>query len=149
LVFEGIYWLGLIATAGYGVQGFAQSLPYFRSLDTLLYSLVVGVIPVVVEAVILPIILFIFAFKLNPTRPLKTAVKWGAITGTVYILVFWLTNTSLWLSVVRSKGIGYLWVEVTHVNGIEHLFITRNTWLALSQQCSVCWRWQFTLATSP
>jgi hypothetical protein len=121
LVFEGIYWLGLIATAGYGVQGFGLSIFHFRSLNTLLYSLAVGVIPAVVEAVILPIILFIFAFKLNPNRPLKTSVKWGAITGTVYIIVFWLTNTSIWLSVVRSKGLGYLWVEVNHVNGVEHL----------------------------
>jgi hypothetical protein len=121
LVFEGIYWLGLIATSGYSVQFFSQLLSHNRSLDTLLYNLMAGVIPAVVEAIVLPIILFIFAFKLNHNKPLKTGVKLGLITGTLYIVVFWLTNTSSWLGVVRSKGIQYLWVEATKVNGVDLL----------------------------
>lgn len=120
LVFEGIYWLGLIATAGYGVEGFGLSFFRYRSLFTLLYSLLVGVIPTVVEAVILPLSLFILAFKLNPNKPIRSPIKWGLITVTIYIVVFWLINTSIWLSVVRGKGIEYLWVEVTQVNGVEH-----------------------------
>ncbi len=124
LIFEGIYWLGLIATAGYSVEGFGQSLFLHRTLETLLYSLLVSVIPTVIEAVILPLCLFILAFKLNPNKSLRVPIKWGLITGTIYVVVFWLINTSIWLSVVigpRSKGIEYLWVEVTQVNGIEHL----------------------------
>lgn len=121
LVFEGIYWLGLIATAGYSVQSFGLSIFHNRSLDTLLYSLLVSVIPMVVEAIILPLSLFILAFKLNPNKPLKAPIKWALITGTIYIIVFWLINTSIWLSVIRGKGIEYLWVEVTKVNGIEHV----------------------------
>jgi hypothetical protein len=119
LVFEGIYWLGLIATAGYSVLGFGQALFHNRSLDTLLYILGVSMIPTLIEALILPIILFIFAYKLNPNKPLKAPIKWGLITGIFYILVFWLINTSIWLSVVRGKGIEYLWLEVIKVNGIE------------------------------
>ena len=115
LVFEGIYWLGLIAMSGYSVQFFSQLLSHNRSLDTLLYNLMAGVIPAVVEAIVLPIILFFFAFNLNHNKPLKTGVKWGLITGTLYIVVFWLTNTSSWLGVVRSKGIQYLWVDATKV----------------------------------
>lgn len=117
LVFEGIYWLGLIATAYYTV------LVLSRPSVNLLSYLLVSVIPTVVEAIILPIILFIFAFKLNPNKPFKTSVRWGFITGTLYIFVFWMTNTGSWIGVLseRGKGIQYLWKEVTQVNGIEHV----------------------------
>jgi hypothetical protein len=121
LIFEGIYWLGLIATTGYSIQFFSQLLAHSRSLNTILYNLVAGFVPAVFEAIILPIILFIFALKLNHNKPFKTGVKWGLVTGTFYIFVFWLNNTSSWLGVVRSKGIQYLWVEATKVNGIEQL----------------------------
>jgi hypothetical protein len=117
MVFEGIYWLGLIATAGYSVQGFWLSLSYYRSIVNLLYSLLLNAIPTVVEAVILPIVLFIFAFKLNPNKPLKGAIKWGLISGTIFVVVFWLINTGMWVSVIREKGIEYLWKSVTQVNG--------------------------------
>lgn len=108
LVFEGIYWLGLIATAGYSVQSFWPILLRHRSLYNLLYTLGVSVIPTVVEAVIFPIVLFIFAFKLSPNKPLKAPIKWGFITGTVLIVVFWLINTSIWLGLTRQKGMAFL-----------------------------------------
>ena len=112
LVFEGIYWLGLSATAGYSVQSFWLTLLHYRSIVTLLNSLLLGAIPTVVEAIILPIALFVFAFKLNPNKPLKKPIKWGLITGTIYIVVFWLINTSIWEGVVwggvHQKGIEYL-----------------------------------------
>ena len=104
LVFEGIYWLGLVATAGYSIQGFASTLQRYHSLSFILNSLGLNVIPTVLEAVILPIVLFIFAFKLNPNKPFKIAIKWGSITGTVYILVFWLINSSIWVGLVDQKG---------------------------------------------
>ena len=96
LVFEGIYWLGLSATAGYSILSFGQTVLHYRSIVTLLNSLLLSAIPTVVEAIILPIVLFIFAFKLNPNKPLKKPIKWGLITGTIYIVVFWLINTSIW-----------------------------------------------------
>ncbi len=114
LVFEGIYWLGLIATAGFNVLGFgmiAGNLPILLSL----YSLLLNVIPSVVEAVILPISLFILAFKLSPNKPLKGAIKWGLITGTIYIVVFWLIYTSIWAGVVLEKGTGYLTAYPEHL----------------------------------
>lgn len=119
LVFEGIYWLGLIATAGYSVQDFLMLLARNGSLNSLLNSMFTGVIPTVMEAVILPITLFIFAAKLNPAKPLKTPIKWGFIVGVVYIVVFWLTNTANWLGVLATKGTSYLWMEVTQINGVE------------------------------
>lgn len=115
LVFEGIYWLGLIATAGFSVQSFGQMLSRSLPLSTLLNMLLVSVIPTVVESVILPITLFILAFKLNPNKPLKNAIKWGLITGTIYIVVFWLINTSSWVGVVRQKGTEYLTARPEHL----------------------------------
>lgn len=119
LVFEGIYWLGLATTAGYSLQGFVGLLSINPPLSILLYSLFSSVIPTILEAIILPIILFIFAAKLNPNKPLKTPIKWGFITGTVFAVVFWLINTSIWVSVIRQKGVDYLWQVVTEVNGVE------------------------------
>src|SRR5665647_1887567 len=113
LVFEGIYWLGLSATAWYSVQSFGLTVLHYRSIVTLLSSLLLSAIPTVVEAIILPIVLFVFAFNLNPNKPLKKPIKWGLITGTIYIVVFWLINTSIWEGVVwgggvRQKGTEYL-----------------------------------------
>jgi hypothetical protein len=36
------------------------------------------------------------------------AIKWGLITGTIYILVFWLSNTTMWASTITQKGTEYL-----------------------------------------
>jgi hypothetical protein len=122
LVFEGIYWLGLIATAYYSVQNFWMFL-HGGFLTLTLESLFLGAIPTVAEALVLPIMLFIFAYKLNPNKPFRTSVKWASITSTIFILVFWLTNTSSWVGVLleRGKGIGYLLSETVQVNGAQHL----------------------------
>ena len=123
LVFEGIYWLGLATTAGYSAESFWQLLSKNTSLVNLTYSLSLGVIPTILEAIILPIILIIFAIKLNPKKPLKTSIKWGLITSTLYIIVFWLINTAEWISVIRQrgKGIQYLWMTITPVNGVNQI----------------------------
>lgn len=115
LVFEGIYWLGLVTTAGYSVQAFWSSLVHHQPFVNLLYSLLTSVIPPVMEAIILPIILFIFAFKLKPNKPIKTPIKWGFIASTVYIVVFWLTNTSSWLGLAQLKGTEYLTARPEHL----------------------------------
>jgi len=117
LVFEGIYWLGLVATAGFSVLNFGQMLSRTRPLISLLNNLLVSVIPTVIEAIILPIALFIFAYKLNPNKSLKIGIKWASITGTLYIAVFWLINTSIWVSVLseREKGVGYLTAYPEHM----------------------------------
>jgi uncharacterized membrane protein YfbV (UPF0208 family) len=123
LIFEGIYWLGLATTAGYSVQFFTRLISTNASLVNLTYSLLLSVIPTVLEAIILPIILFIFAVKLSPNKPLKIQIKWGLITGTLYIVVFWLINTVEWISVIRERGkdIQYLWMTTTPVNGVNQI----------------------------
>jgi uncharacterized protein YjeT (DUF2065 family) len=116
LVFEGIYWLGLCATAGYSVQSFWLTLLHYRLTVTLLNSLLLSTIPTVVEAIILPIALFVFAFKLNPNKSLKKPIKWGLITGTMYIVVFWLINTSIWVGVVWGGGVWQKGIEYLTAN---------------------------------
>jgi hypothetical protein len=103
LVSEAIYWLGLITTTVMSIPGLSG-----QSVTSPLSSLALSVIPLLVESIVLPISLFIFAWKLNPNKPLKQAVKWGLITGTIYIFVFWLTNTSMWIITLLEKGTGYL-----------------------------------------
>lgn len=104
LVFEAIYWLGLITTTVMSIPGLIG-----HSVISMLSSLALNVIPLIVESIVLPISLLILAWKLNPNKPLKQAIKWGLITGTVYIFVFWLTNSSMWFVTLRfGKGTEYL-----------------------------------------
>jgi hypothetical protein len=107
IVFEAIYWLGLAATTYFTIEGFARTL-VTQPIATVLYSFVIGVIPSVVEAIILPIVLLILAFKLSPNKPLKGAIKWSIISGILYVLSFWLVYSSIWVGVVQQKGAEYL-----------------------------------------
>jgi hypothetical protein len=109
LVFEGIYWLGLLSTAGYSVLsllgGFGFGSPTVTSVLT---SLATNVIPAFMEALIFPIVLFILAVWLSPNKPVKTQIKWSLISGTILIAVFWLINTSMWLAAANQKGCAYI-----------------------------------------
>jgi hypothetical protein len=112
LIGEAIFWLGLLAsgvlplvyTLGFTtwrVNGHSSTLPVLTSLLT-------NEIPILVESIAIPIVLFKLSNELNSNKPSKGAIKWGLIAGTVYVLVFWLTNTALWVSTVMRKGIEYL-----------------------------------------
>jgi len=112
LIGEAIYWLGLLAsgvlplfsTLGFAmwrVDGHISTLPVLTSLLT-------NEIPVLVESIAVPVVLFKLVYELNPNKPAKGAIKWGLIAGTVYVLVFWLTNTAQWVSTVMRQGMGYL-----------------------------------------
>ena len=80
LIAEAIYWLGLLPS------GF-MPLIYLKNFD----------IPALIESTATPIALLVLALKLSPKKPIKQAIKWGLITGTVYIFVFWLVNTGIWM----------------------------------------------------
>jgi hypothetical protein len=112
LIGEAIYWLGLLASgvlplfstlgfATWRVDGHISVLPVLTSLLTV-------EIPLLVESIAIPAVLFKLSFELNPNKPAKGAIKWGLIAGAVYVLVFWLTNTALWVSTVMRQGMGYL-----------------------------------------
>jgi hypothetical protein len=97
LVGEAIYWLGLLASGVLPFLGFVT-----------LTSIITNEIPLLVESIAIPVVLFKLAYELNPNKPTKGAIKWGLIAGAVFVLVFWLTNTGLWIVTVGEKGWEYL-----------------------------------------
>jgi hypothetical protein len=112
LVGEAFYWLGLLTTAVltltgtvgftiWRVNGHISTLPILNSI--LIYSL-----PLLIESIVIPIVLFKLSHELGPDKPAKGAIKWGLIAGTVYLLVFWLTGTAIWVSTILRQGIQYL-----------------------------------------
>ena len=117
LVFEAIYWFGLIATAGVEVRSFA--LANHASIMGALTALMVGAIPSVVESIVLPIAILVLALKLNPNKPDRAPIKWGLITGTILLFSFWLTNTSIWISMVNSRFGGWSGVTNYAVNALS------------------------------
>jgi len=133
LVFEGIYWLGLVATGAYSVYYFLN--PRNPSIESIMSSLTLSVIPVLLESVILPIALFITAYKLSPNKSMKGAIKWSLITGTIYILVFWLINSSIWISVVSGPTQFYTGAEngaLYPYTGIDYLVMYPDQALSFS-----------------
>jgi hypothetical protein len=112
LIGEAIYWLGLLTTAVltltstlgftiWRVNGHISTLPIPISL--LIYE-----VPLLIESIVIPAVLFKLSQELNPNKPVKGAIKWGLIAGTVYVLVIWLTSTSIWVSTVLRQGIQFL-----------------------------------------
>jgi hypothetical protein len=138
LVFEGVYWLGLIATTAYSVFFFGRMLVAGVGVFRILDSFFLSALATVVEGVILPLALFVLAYKLSPTKPFRGAIKWASISGLVLIVVFWLVYTGIWVSVIQSPGksVEYLWVtfeNLTWESHPEHLvsFITTAVGLPL------------------
>jgi hypothetical protein len=112
LTCEAIYWLGLLTTAiltltstlgvtVWRANGHISTLPIPISL--LIYEL-----PLLIESIIIPAVLFKLSYELKPNKPLTGAIKWGLIAGTIYVLVFWLTSTAIWISTVLRQGLQYL-----------------------------------------
>jgi hypothetical protein len=82
-----------------------------NSSSFILTTVFASYIPALVECTAIPIVLFLFAWKLSPDKPAKSAIRWGLITGTVYIFVFWLVNTGIWITTIwgrSGKGLEYL-----------------------------------------
>jgi len=112
LIGEAIYWLGLLPSGVlplFSTQGFAMwRVDGHISVLPVLTSLLTNEIPLLIESIAIPVVLFKLFYQLKPNKPVKEMIKWGLIAGTVYILVFWLTNTSLWVLTVMRQGTDYL-----------------------------------------
>jgi hypothetical protein len=108
LILEAIYWLGLLTTAVLNVYSTGLAAFSHGFTKDVLNSLALNTIPSVVESVAIPAALFFTALQLNPAKPVNKAIKWSLITGAIYIFVFWLTNTSIWLGTLQVKGTDYL-----------------------------------------
>ncbi|MCW4015121.1 MAG: hypothetical protein NWF06_02010 [Candidatus Bathyarchaeota archaeon] len=109
---EAIYWLGLLAagvlplfyTLGFDtwrVNGHVSVLPFWLSL-------LMNQIPLLIQSIAIPAVLLKVVFALKPNKPAKQAIKWGLIAATVYIFVFWLTNTAEWARTIIRQGTVYL-----------------------------------------
>jgi hypothetical protein len=110
LVFEALYWISLIPTAGVNVYFILNRLARL-SATSLLSNLAWTTIPSIVESIAPPIALLVLASKLGLNKPINKAIKWALISGAIYIVVFWLTNTGEWVLTVwglGGKGVGYL-----------------------------------------
>lgn len=105
IIFEAIYWLGLIAS---GTSAIWRTIiwfnsPYFGLTYTIGYAL-----PAILESTIIPIALFILAYKLSPNKPMNGVIKWSFISGTIIVFVYWLLNTGIWILTIPVKGMEYL-----------------------------------------
>lgn len=65
-------------------------------------------IPVLTESILIPVVLMKLFFALNPNKPVRNAIKWALISGTLYLFVFWLNYTCNWLGTILTKGIEYV-----------------------------------------
>lgn len=78
-------------------------------------SFIESTVPVFVESVIIPVVLFKLFLELNPNKPAKGPIKWGLIAGTVYLFMFWLNNTGNWIGAIERKGIEYVTMYPEHI----------------------------------
>jgi hypothetical protein len=109
LVLEAVYWLGLLVSGIWGVL--PAELGGFGSGAGLQFNTVLLIttgVPCLVGAIAIPFALIKLASKLKANKPTADAVKWGLIAGTVYIFVFWLSNTGMWISTLLTKGTQYV-----------------------------------------
>lgn len=112
VVLEGLYWVLAFLPSGYfEVRDlfFTHAFGHLSPMSVL-NSFTLNTLPVLVESIATPIVLFVLAYKLNPNKPLRAGIRWGLIYGTVYVFVLWLLNTTLWVTVINEpgKGTGYL-----------------------------------------
>jgi hypothetical protein len=104
-ILEALYWLGLLPSGIWGavaIFGFQSDLAFSLSL------FITSGLPCMVSAIAIPVALFKLALKLNPNKSMEGAIKWGLISGTIYVLVFWLNNTGMWIVTAMSKGTEYI-----------------------------------------
>ena len=106
LVLEALYWVPLFLS---GVMGFLPMDLSGLGVTGLSLSLLMTTgIPCLVSSIAIPVVLFKLVSKLKPNKPMADALKWGLIAGTVYVFVFWINNTGMWLATLLTKGTAYI-----------------------------------------
>ena len=103
VVLEGIYWLGLSTSAIVDLNQLGRMIFGGGAASSFFGTFALYVLAEVVESIVLPIALFILAYKLSAKKPLRDTVKWALIAGTVYVVTFWLVNSSLWLLTIGER----------------------------------------------
>ncbi len=100
LVFEGLYWVGLLPSGIWGTLPFGGSFNAGFFISTGL--------PCLVASIGISISLFILASKIGPNKPVKGPIKWATIAGFFYVLSFWLNNSGMWIITVMGKGFSFV-----------------------------------------
>jgi hypothetical protein len=104
ILFEAVYFVSLLPSGLVGLWALISRQTLFSSISFLINS----TIPCLVEGIPLPIVLAKLFFELNPKKSAKGPIKWGLISGTFYLFVFWLNNTGMWITAVMQKGTAYV-----------------------------------------
>ncbi len=96
IIGEAVYFLSLFPSGIWGILRF----------DRIGFFVETG-IPCLVESIVIPIALITLFLKLDPKKSLG-AIKWGLISVTAYVFVFWLNNTANWVYALMAKGPEYV-----------------------------------------
>lgn len=96
VILEASYWLSFLFSIGPS---------QFTTFST---WTIANNIPVTVQLILLPIVLVMLFFNMSPKKAATGGIKWGLISGTVFILVLWLNNAGNWIAAAIVKGIDYL-----------------------------------------
>lgn len=78
-------------------------------------SFVESTLPVMIEAIGIPIVLSKLFVELNPDKPAKGAIKWALISGTYITFVLWINNTGNWIGAINRNGIEYVTAYPDHI----------------------------------
>jgi hypothetical protein len=125
VLFEAGYWfLSFFMSGVWGVAAFLDPSVGFGSL---ILMTIMNTLPCFVQSIGLVAVLIKLFFELSPNKPAKNAIKWGLITGTFYVFVFWLNNTGMWIAALVEKGLDYILLYPS--NMFSFLFSTVGLYL--------------------
>lgn len=78
-------------------------------------SFVESTLPVMIEAIGIPIVLGKLFLELNPDKPARGAIRWGLISGVYVVFVLWINNTGNWIGAISRSGIEYVTAYPDHI----------------------------------
>ena len=78
-------------------------------------SFVESTLPIMIEAIGIPIVLAKLFLELNPDKPAKGAIRWALISGVYIVFVLWINNTANWIGAITRSGIEYVTAYPDHI----------------------------------
>jgi len=78
-------------------------------------SFVESTLPVMIEAIGIPVVLAKLFLELNPDKPAKGAIRWALISGVYIMFVLWINNTGNWIGAITRSGIEYVTAYPDHI----------------------------------
>jgi len=105
VILEAAYFVSFFPS---GLWGLTYDVTYLSSSFPSGLLIVETGLPCLVESTVIPVVLVMLFFELNPKKSAKDAIKWGLISGTVYLFVYWFNYTSQWIADIMLSGIGFV-----------------------------------------